>query len=272
MENNIPSDFNQTITVARYEVLKYLRGKKFLIVMAIIALIFILFLAVPPAFGHDYPSDSTDFSMQFLNFGGLVVLLCATFFASDALVSEFQQRTAFLVFPNPVKRWVILTGKFLASLAASALTLVIFYALIVVTVGIIDGDVPSALAPSLGIALIYMISVVSVAYLLSAYLKSTVSASILTFFLFFLILPIVDSVLTFTAVKPWFSLSFVGGIMTDIMQSPYPTDSSVTAPMGHSGIQIMQYYPVISVSLMVILAYTVISLGLAYWGFGRRDL
>ncbi len=271
MENNIPSDLNQAVTVARYEVLKYLRGKKILIVMVIIALIFILFLAVPPTFGHDYPSDSTDFSMQFLNFGGLVVLLCATFFASDALVSEFQQRTAFLVFPNPVKRWVIMTGKFFASLAASALTLVIFYALIAVTVGAIDGDVPSALASSLGIALIYMVSVVAVAYLLSAYLKSTVSASILTFFLFFLILPIVDSVLTFAAVKPWFSLSFVGGIMTYIMQNPYPTDSSITVPMGHSGMQVMQYYPVVSLSILVIIAYTVVSLGLAYWQFGRRD-
>jgi len=272
MENKIPSDLNQAITVARYEILKYLRGKKLLIVLSIIALIFILFLAVPPAFGHDYPANSTDFSMQFLSFAGLIVLLCATFFGSDALVSEFQQRTAFLLFPNPVKRWVILAGKFLASLAASALTLGIFYALIAVTVGIIDRDVPSALAPSLAIALIYMTSVVSVAYFLSAYLKSTVSASILTFFLFFLILPIIDSVLTFAAVKPWFSLSFVGGIMTYIMESPYPTDSSIMLPMGQNGMQIMQYYPVISVSLVVIFAYAVISLGLAYRGFGRRDL
>ncbi len=272
MENEIPSDLNQAITVARYEILKYLRGKKLLIVLSIIALIFALFLAVPPAFGHDYPTDSTDFAMQFLSFGGLVVVLCATFFGSDALVSEFQQRTAFLVFPNPVKRGVILAGKFLASLAASAFVIGIFYLLIVLTVGIIDRDVPSALAPSLALALVYMVAAVSVAYFLSAYLKSTVSSSILTFFLFFLILPFTEGILTFAGVKPWFSLSFAGETVTYIMQNPYPTDSSITVPMGHSGMQIMQYYPVISVSLAVMAAYAAFSLFLAHWRFNNRDL
>ncbi len=272
MVYDIPSDMSQAATVARYEVLKYLRGKKLLIVLAIIGLIVTLFLVVPPALGHDYPSDSTDFAMQFLNFGGLVILLCATFFGSDALVAEFQQRTAFLVFPNPVKRWVILAGKFIASLAASALVLGIFYGLIAVIVGVIDHDVPSALASSLAFSLIYTVAVLAVAYLLSAYLKSTVSSSILTFFMFFLILPVIDSVLTFAAVKPWFSLSFVGGVMTYIMQSPYPTDSSLTVGMGHSGMQIMQYYPEIALSVAVIVAYTVVALALAYWRFSRRDL
>jgi len=272
MKREAPSDIAQAVTVARYEVLKYLRGKKMLVVLLIMGLIFSLFLIIPPALGHDYPQDSNDFAMQFLGFAGLVIILCATFFASDALVSEFQQRTAFLILPNAIKRWVILAGKFIASVVASIIVIAIFYGSIAVIVGVIDGDVPSALASSLGLAVVYSLSIISVAYLLSSFLKSTVSSSVLTFFLFLLILPIIESVLTFSGVKPWFSLNFAGGTVTYIMQNPYPRDSTITLPPGAGGMQIAQYYPVVSISLAVMLAYTFFSLLLAYWRFNRREL
>jgi len=271
MKREVPSDIEQAVMVARYEVLKYLRGKKMLIVLLIIGLIFSLFLIIPPALGHDYPKNSSDFAMEFLEFGDLVMLLCATFFASDALVSEFQQRTAFLIFPNPVKRWVILAGKFLASLVASTIVLAVFYGSVAVIVGVIDGDVPSALLPSLVLALVYTMSIISVAYFLSAFLKSTVSSSVLTFFLFLLILPIIESVLIFSGVKPWFSLGFAGDTVKYIMQNPYPMDSSMVVPVGGGRMQIAQY-PVVSISLAVMLAYTFFSLLLAYWRFNSRDL
>ena len=86
---SIPSDFRQFLLVVRYEILKYLRSKRLIAMLIILALIIGLILGVPPALGHDYPSDALDFAGMFVGFVSILIILCVTFFGADAIVSEF---------------------------------------------------------------------------------------------------------------------------------------------------------------------------------------
>ncbi len=271
-KTKVPSDIDQMVTVTRYELTRYLRGKKILVMLGLISLIFLLFITLPPLLGKDYPADSRDFCGQFLNFANILVILAATFFGADALVGEFQQRTAYLIFPNPLKRWVIFGGKLIASFGMSAATISLFYILAGSAVGIIDGNLPVEMAFSFGIALLYTFSALSVAYLVSAYLKNTVSSAVLTFFLFFLILPIIDSVLTLSQVKPWFSLTFSAGTTKYIIMNPYPVDSSIAIPMGKKAMAFREYYPVVATSIGVMLSYAAASIALALYRFNKKDV
>jgi hypothetical protein len=105
-----------------------------------------------------------------------------------------------------------------------------------------------------------MMCVVGVAFLLSAILKGTITATVLTFFLFFLIFTIVRVALSAGGVHPWFIPSAASGIIGDVLTPP-------TGPPGFT-----PYIPDPATSLAVFAAYFVISAIVAILLFRRREL
>jgi hypothetical protein len=83
---------------------------------------------------------------------------------------------------------------------------------------------------------VYLFAILAIAYLFSATMRSSVYSLVLTFFTFFLILPIIDAVDSVAKFKPWFSITFANGISQYILQNPYPTDKvfNATAPFRQS--------------------------------------
>jgi ABC-2 type transport system permease protein len=272
-QSSVPSDFQQYTYVIRYEILKYLRSKRLIAIIIIIGLIIGLILIIPPAFGEEYPSDALDFSLIFVSFAGILAFLCFTFFGADAIVSEFQHRTGYMLFPNPLKRSVILFGKFTASFLSSLLVISIFYGIISLSTVIVTKSLPMEIGLSFLFCLLYLLSGLSVAYLISSLMKGTTGAFVLTFFLFFMILPIIDTVFTFAAVKPSFSVSFSSGIIAFILIVPYPKDIVEEISMGgEATMDIHQFYPDVAMSLVVMLFYFVIPFILTYFIFSRKEM
>jgi ABC-2 type transport system permease protein len=271
-QSSIPSDFQQFLFVTRYEALKYLRSKRLIAMLIIIALILGLILVIPPALGDDYPSDPLDFAGRFVGFVSIIVILCITFFGADAIVSEFQHKTGYILFPNPLKKSVILFGKFFASFLSSMLMLLIFYGIVMVSTAAVTGSLPGEIGLSFLFCVMFLGSALSVTYLLSSIMKGTTGATVLTFFLFFLILPIIESVFTFAAVKPWASITFTSGIILYILQVPYPTDIVEEMTFGGETIEIHQFYPEVVLSLFVMLIYMLIAFIFTYFIFLRKEM
>jgi ABC-2 type transport system permease protein len=268
---SIPSDFRQFLLVVRYETLKYLRSKRLIAMLIILALIIGLILTIPPAFGIDYPSNSLDFAGIFISFAGILAFLCFAFFGADAIVSEFQHKTGYLLFPNPLKRSVILFGKFIASFLSSLLVIIIFYGVVMISTVIITKSLAGEIGLSFLFCILYLLSGLSIAYLVSSIMKGTTGATVLTFFLFFLILPIIDQVFTMAKVKPWASLSFSSNIISTILIVPYPSDNVQGIDIG-GGQRFPIYYPEIPLSLLVMLFYLLIAFALAYFIFARKEM
>lgn len=266
-----PSDVNQVGVVIKYEVLKYLRSKRLLGLIIIEALVLLLITVLPPLLGNDYATNADAFINGYMSYVTILIVIGATLFAGDAIVSEFQGRTGYLLFPKPVKRSVLLAGKFIASAGAMFLVLIAYY-LVALLLGLaITGGFSTLGVESLLLAMLYSLAALAVGYLISSVMKGATGALILTFALFLFILTILMGVLTVGGVEPWFLVNFAGGVVGYITQVPYPT-SGVGDPGVGPQLSMNQYIPDIGVSVAVMLTYLVVSLVLAYFFFKRREM
>lgn len=218
---------------------------------------------------YEWYTSPQAFETVFLNFASILVVICATFFGADALVSEFQNRTGYLVFPNPIKREVLLLGKFAASMTAGLLVVVLFYSALAGMSMFTSRGVDDDYLLSFVFAAGYLMAATAVAYLISCVLKGTTGATVLTFFLFVMILPIVDGISLFAGVKIEASLTFAAGALIYVLIDPYPTDWSQEMPGGFS---FTNFYPTPETAALVLVAYTVVALLLSMFLFKRRQL
>jgi ABC-2 type transport system permease protein len=234
--------------------------------------VLVLITAVLATSNRTYTADAD--VGQYTSFVNILIILGATLFGGDAIVSEFQGRTGYLLFPNPVKKVSILVGKFLSSLAAMGLMLVIYYA-VAIAAGLVFGNGLSTLAlASLGLAMLYGIAALSVAYLISSVMKGSTGALILTFAMFLFIFNIITSLVgQLGGIKPWFMVDFAGSSLSYVTSNPYPVDSVQTMDIGGGQtFTLYNYYPDIGVSIAVMAVYAVVALLLAYVFFKRREM
>jgi len=264
-----PSDITQIGTVAKYDVLKYLRNRRLLGMIAIAALVLLLITALPPLLGNSYADDADAFINTYASSVNILVIIGATLFAADAIVSEFQNHTGYLLFPKPVKKWVLLAGKFLASMGAMFLVLFIYYGVALILGLAITGGFSVLGVESLLLAMLYAVAALSVGYLISSIMKGTTGAQILTFALFLFIFSIVTQLLTMGNVEPWFIVSYASGVIGYTTQVPYPTGGTAT---GMGPLATSSYIPDIGVSVAVMVAYALVSLILAHYFFKRREM
>jgi ABC-type transport system involved in multi-copper enzyme maturation permease subunit len=278
---NPPSDTVQTLVVAYYELYKYVRSSRLLGIFALAAVIIILILSVPPLLGQQYPKDPAYFAQRFIFWVNVLIVVGATLFAGDSLASEFQSRTGYLMFPNPVKRSVYFIGKIIASIATLFFVLIIYYTVVSLLTIWHSGSLSDLTYQSFGLALIYALAAIGVGYLISAVMKGSTGALVFTFAILFLIFPIIDGVLSFAQAKPNFSLTFSAQAIDNIMQTPYPKDTLVTIPLsgrfGGGGIagdtaQFYSYYPDVMLAAEVMMVYALVTIILAVILFRRREM
>lgn len=266
----LPSDFEQYLTITKYELFGYLRKKRLWVVLIVLFLIFFFVLLLPPALGVDYPSTFRSYSQVYVSFVSIIALLCATFFGSDSLVGEFHHKTGFVVFPNPLKRRVIFLGKFTASMLASILVILIYYGLIALFVGGIYKDVNIELIYSLLMAIAYLFALIGLAYFISAVMKGAIGATVLTFILLLLILPMIGGALNFAGAEPWFFVTHGGDSIVYVMDPSYEA-GKVCFDTGMES-EICSFLPDIYVSIAVMFAYFIIFTILALIIFQRKEM
>lgn len=220
------------------------------------------------AASYEWYISPESFETLFLGFASFLIIICATFFAADAIVSEFQNRTGYLVFPNPMKRSVLFMGKFAASLTAGLIVVTFFYgivaALSVVSARGIDDDYLLSYA----YAAEYLVAAMAVAYLISSIMKGSTGALVLTFFMFLMIMPILDNVASFSGVKIEGSLTFSSGAMTYILIDPYPVDES----QSFGGFTMNVYYPDQVLAALTMAGYVLVALVIGMFLFNRKQL
>jgi ABC-2 type transport system permease protein len=217
---------------------------------------------------YDWQITPQDFGSLILGFANILIIICATFFGADSLVGEFSNRTGYLIFPNPLKKEILFFGKYVASITAGLIVIGVFYiglsGLSIVAAGGIDDD----MGLSFLFAFEYLLAATAVGYLISSILKGTTGALVFTFFLLFLLLPIVDSVSMVANVKVDGSLSFAAYVISYVLIDPYPTDTT----MDYGGLSFSSFYPEPSTAAIVMMAYIVVCLGLSLFLFKRKQL
>lgn len=355
-----PSDFNQMQVVWKYEILKYLRSRRLIAMLAIVGVIMALMYVLPPALGDNYSDTDSDvalmlvpaefstvdlsdqgtvqyvglierdtiepdtlelfidgqpypsqnganwvysnlevegdsrnvvlfmedvggneiaatydwhvsaesFDSNFIGFVSILVVICVVAFAADSLVGEFQGRTGYLIFPNAIKRETLFFGKFMASITMSVVVMMLFYA-VVATLSLVSArGIDDDFILSFGFAVGYVFAATGIAYFVSSIMKGSTGAIVLTFFLLFMILPIVDSVSMVSGVKIEGSVTFAAGAIAYILMDPYPADAMQDIGM----MEFHSFYPTPATAAFVLIAYALITCALSAVIFKRKQL
>jgi ABC-2 type transport system permease protein len=215
------SDFEKLRIVIRYEFLKHIRRRRLWIILGLALLVEALVLILVPVLMHHWPKDivlplgagtvkGVITMATLLTFGPTLAALGAVFFAGDAIAGEFESKTGFLLFTNPVKKVVLWSGKFLACYLAVVLLIIFTYIIITVSLLAIYQTVPVEMLKSFGLCLLYAAAVLSVTFLFSSFSKGAMGATVITLVFIWVISGIVQSVLAATGNPYWFLISAQG--------------------------------------------------------------
>lgn len=275
------SGFENLKIVTQYELLKQFRRWRFYGALAFTVLAVILMIGLYR--GLDLPTKmgipegiisqyGAEIFAIFVTSMGSLAVLAAVFFAGDAIASEFEHKTGYILFPNPVKRSVVVVGKYFACLTATGVILILAYLISAVALLGFYGAVPSGILGSLAIALMLACSVISMAFAFSSFLKGGMGATIATLLTFMVISPIVSSSLAYAGYDPW----FMPDRGTDAIASTYdvPLEELAGGMMGGgqmiSGMARASQNP--TRSFFVLLAYAAVLFVVSIWLTERREV
>jgi len=264
--HQIPSSTSQMLIISRYELLMYLRSKKILGIVAMTVAVSALFIGMYEYLGTQLP-QTLEFDLASpMSFVFFLIVITAAFFSSS-VSSEFNHKTGYLLFANPVSRTSIWFGKFIAAEIIVFSIIVLYYSIIVLYAAI-SYDVPVQIISSLLFSFVSATMIMSFAFLINSIFRGQTGSTVLIFALFIILFPIMDNfMMLIGGDTPWFSPTFSSGIIKHVLTVPYPnTDSVVSIPFFAPSI------PKISDSLGVMASYFITCTTLSILIFKRKEM
>lgn len=263
------SEFERLRIVAGYEFLKHFRRKRLYVILGLTLIAELAVLILVPVLGDGFP-DSVMVMAALLSVGPALATIGAIFFAGDAIAGEFESKTGFILFTNPVKRSTLVIGKYLACYAAVALLVILGYVIVAISLLAIYGTVPIETLSSFGLCLLYAGSVLSVTFFFSSISKGAMGATVITLVFIMVISGIIDSVLMMTGQPHWFMLSTNG----DTISTVYGGYEVFMGGLGGGG-GMMPFEletPDIGLSVISMVGYLAVGFLLSLWISKRRQL
>ena len=247
--DNVRNDVFDTYLSVKFELMKYLKTRRLLIIAA-------LAVIVPLIFYVKVPDTAGVFADNVLTFLNVLIVISAAMFAGDAVCGEFEKKTNLLSFPTPQRRSSIFAGKYIAALLATLLLVLLYY--VVMTLQIAQlygwGAIPTELGKSFLTALLFSAAAVGVVFFFSAILKRSISSTIVGFLFLMVILRVVQSILMHVNQEPWFIVTYSANLITDVLG----VSSSLQFGPGEHEFALTSFNPDFGVGIAVMAAYAII--------------
>jgi len=267
--------------VIKFELIKFLRSRKIraaLILTAIVPLlIYLLTNFLLDSFISQIYSDSgviNDYQI-FVNFILTLTLVNVIMFGGDSLTNDFENKTGYTLFINPISRTSFLFGKFVAASIAIISFNILFYVLASIFSYAKHSAIPENALLSLVFASLFSIGLLSTSFALSSLFKRSNMSNIAFIFLWFIVVGLVEYFLILSEIKPWWSLTYAAGIIIYIFEVPYPKDSVIDIPSllipGQSQ-TIVNLIPEVNLSIGVFLMYIIVGLMISVLFYKRKQL
>jgi ABC-type transport system involved in multi-copper enzyme maturation permease subunit len=254
--------------VIGYEFLKHIRRKRLYVILGLTLLAELAVLILVPVLGDGYP-DNVMVMAALLSVGPALATIGAIFFAGDAIAGEFENKTGYILFTNPVGRMTLVIGKYLACYAAVLLLVVLGYVIVSISLLAIYGNIPIETLSSFGLCLLYAGAVLSVTFFFSSISKGAMGATVITLVFIMVISSIIDSILMMTGQPHWFMLSNNGDTISTIYGG-YELFMGGFGGMGDAPFEFES--PSISLSVLSMALYLVVGFLLSIWISKRRQL
>lgn len=261
--------------MAKYNFLNYFRARRFYVMIAIVVLISGLLTVVV---GYFRPAGLLANQLGFLSlewgqFGSLIIVLSTAFFGGDAISGEFQNRTGYFLVPNPIRRSVIYIGKWFAALAASIVILLAYAGIAVANSLYYFGlTLPNEFLLSILFAWVFLVAALSFAFAFSSLFKSSAISVLMSVIMLLFVFGVIDVVSSSLAgVEPWFSITYGSAIIQSILVVPYP-QHVVTAVIGpRGGFSLTTFTAPVWEGLAILGIYFAVMAVLGLWLFERKE-
>ncbi len=249
------SGMNQLGAVFSFEALKLTRKRKVLGVFTWTAINLVIALA-PIMLGYfNLPSPETFFGWVLSDsLFGMYLVFTVCILAGDSVASEFEHKTCFITFTNPIKRSTRLLGKYLACVAVVAGALLVYYSVSSVVAYSMFGVFLPQVVVSYFYSIIFGAAALGVVFLFSSAMRGSASATVSPIFLLALAFPVISLLLQMWGFEPWFVLNYAAGIVVGVM---------LPAPVIHLNV---------FVSVAVLALYIAVTLVCSVWLLNRKEL
>jgi ABC-2 type transport system permease protein len=259
----LPNTFGQALLLSRYQFRDYLRSRRFVLMMGIVAIIGAILSFVLYHFSGAGLTGSADAFYGTLWAGGVtvVIIFSGIIFGGDAIAGEFQNKTGYFLMGLPLRRASVYVGKFLAAFAASLVAVVVYFLILVLNgsyyLGVANAF-PGSLFASFAIALLYMLALLGAVFLFSSLFKNSLYAVLVVAVLFLFGFTIIQDLISgLVKVEPWFIITYAQNVISYPFLSTLPPHiSSVTGPRGGS---VTVYNPTYPEGLAVMGGYFILT-------------
>jgi ABC-2 type transport system permease protein len=232
------SDLAQWRIVTQSQIGHYLRTYRFLGLLGFVAIISGLTLAFELDAGvalvqQEQLHKISEYLSNFLDYTGLWVILAAAFFGGDALSVDFYTGTGYYMLVQPVRRRVLLAGRYAAATAVTLVIVAVSYGFGLIGSAFFFGApaIPwTEVALSLGIGVLFSLAAVSVAFTFSAFFKAPASGVLVTVLGLYVGFTTLQNVVELSGLEPWWSLTYAGGAMAAILDTDFVHLQSI--PVG----------------------------------------
>jgi len=270
------SDLQQWRLVTFHQLAHYFRTNRFLGLLGLVVVISGLSLAFEVAAGIQTIQiqqlhKSSEYLSNYLADTGLWVILAAAFFGGDALSVDFSTGAGYYILVLPIRRPVLLAGRYAAATLVTIAVVGVYY--LFGTVGAIyffgaQSIAWTLLVESLGVAALFALAALSVAFCISSFIRSPAMGVLVTVLLLYVAFTTLQSVVELAGLEPWFSLTYGGGAMAAILDTDFVHIQTV--PLGED-----QYYTIwaatVSEGLAIMAGYIAVFLPLSAYLYQRKE-
>ena len=230
--------------------------------------------------GVELYDNASDYLQQsYLGFMfGFFILIIAVLFGSSIIAYDYDKQTGNQLFPK-ITKGRLFVGRFIARYFLAILSIIVYYALIIITTFIKFGEYPINVWYSLGWAVYYMLAVFALVVLFSSFMNKTSTVIVLSILMVLIVFNMGTTILNVTGseVEPLFILTYYSNIITEVIigipTERYaerslmgPGSSVADDPTGFSWIT-----PNEAGAALGLLVYSVILIIAAYLMFRRRQ-
>ena len=269
MPTPLPSDADQFWTAVRFQLRAYLRTWRFLGLLIFVAGISLAVFGIDLYRGTDVITATSPTASAFLGvyLGNVsnAVIITGAFLGGDALAVDLAGGPGYLMLTLPVRRRILLLGRYVAAAISGFGIALVYYAIAVGAALYFYGTVPPEVLVSLGAAFLFGLAVLAVAFFFSSFFRNPSVAVVASLLILILGFPIVTAVGTFTGIEPWFSLDYGAGIISNVFANPFVHEATTTVGGGRGvTITLYQWSPYLGEGIAILAVYLAVFLALTY--------
>jgi len=270
------SNFEQWRIATIHQLDHYFRTNRFYGLLGFVALVSGLTLLFQVDSGIDTVRVQqlyrpSEYLANYLVNTGLFIVLAAAFFGGDALSVDFSTGTGYFMLVLPIRRPVLLAGRYAAATLVTLAIVAVYY--LVGAVGVVyffgTQGIPWGLyVGSLGVAVVFALAAISVAFCVSSLVRSPASGVLVTVLALYVGFTTLQATSQLAGVEPWFSLNYAGGAIATVLDTDFVHVQNV--PLGAN-----QYFDSWSATavegLSIMAAYVAVFLPLSAYLYQRKE-